>query len=322
MRVLEITFGLAYALEVHPASGSARTPFTYPKGNLRCHKLSIKLIWFNNLNTLENADGLSYSVIMLGAGVRHTFTVTVAAVSSVGSVREHNEDCVLIGELVFRDSQFTGEVRCAMDTVWCAAVADGMGGAAAGEVASALALQAFLTGIQGIPPEAEPESVAEAVRTACQAAHVAVEAEAERDPAKRGMGTTLAAVLAVGGHWYRVHAGDSRVYRFRDGLLKQLTRDHSLREQSGDPETPANVITNAIGGGSSCFCDIDLLSPVLADGDRFLICSDGLHDYVGTDEIEAVLLEQSVRAEPLIEPALAAGAPDNVSVIVLELADG
>lgn len=259
---------------------------------------------------------------MAGSDSPPLFTVAIHAVSAVGKVREHNEDCILVGELVFRDNGYSGELRCDADTVWCAAVADGMGGAAAGEVASAMALQAFLTGVSELSPAMTDDQIRATVPGLCVRAHQQITEEADRDPSKHGMGTTLAAVLTVGGRWYRVHAGDSRVYRLRHRLLKQLTRDHSLREQTGDPTAPANVVTNAIGGADSCYCDIDLLSERISAGDVFLISSDGLHDYVSADDIEDTLVSDPQPVDRLISCAYEAGAPDNVSVILLEFADG
>lgn len=240
----------------------------------------------------------------------------------VGAVREHNEDCILIGDLLFRDSGYTETVRCDNHTIWCAAIADGMGGAAAGEIASAMALQAFLSGLSHLTTEMSDTEIRTSVSEICAHAHQSIQNEALRDPTKRGMGTTLVAVLVVGGRWYRVHAGDSRVYRLRHGLLKQLTRDHSLREQTGDPTVPANIVTNAIGGAESSFCEIDPLSEQINGGDRFLLSSDGLHDYVDANDIESALVLDRQPVERLIACAYDRGAPDNVSIIQLEFNDG
>ena len=135
------------------------------------------------------------------------------------------------------------------------------------------------------------------------------------------MGTTLVALVFLSGEGFRVHAGDSRLYRFRGGLLTQITRDHSLREETGDPSVPANIITNSLGAGEYCFGEVSPLADQVRLGDRFLLCSDGLHDYVNRDRIELAFAAREGVAAALVKLAHAAGAPDNVSAVILEITD-
>jgi protein phosphatase/serine/threonine-protein phosphatase Stp1 len=206
------------------------------------------------------------------------------------------------------------------------AVADGVGGAAAGEVASAAvceALAAIRAGLSG------DEMLAE-VRQRLQAVHQDLLAMA----AGRGAGVTIASTVVVlmvaGAHFACLWAGDSRIYLLQEGVLRRLTRDHSLVQAMVDDGTlteaeaehhpRANVITRAIGAGEGDLALDKVTGEVLA-GDRFLLCSDGLTKAVQEAEL-AVLLgapEGASPAELLVAAALAHAARDNVTAVTIEI---
>ncbi len=213
------------------------------------------------------------------------------------------------------------------------AVADGMGGYEGGEVASRAAVDAmdgFFSRSAGDPDLTWPFGLDRALtfaenllRVAVYLANKAVFARKEQ-PTRR-MGSTVAALLLRDGDAVVAHVGDSRVYRLRDGNLDQLTRDHSLYEEvakaaDGDPpprsEYPyANVITRALG--TPC-PEPDLRHVPLRPGDLFLICSDGLTEKLERADLLALLAEPSLdrASSALVEHALAAGAKDNVTVVL------
>jgi serine/threonine protein phosphatase PrpC len=238
-------------------------------------------------------------------------------------VREHNEDAH------FLDLDLGMFLVC-----------DGMGGHAAGEVASALAIgsirqewsrdglrKAAEHWLERGTPEAKKQLL-EVVRAGVVAAHGAILAEAERDEAKRGMGTTLVGAIVVGGELVFAHAGDSRAYLVRDGISMQLTEDHTLLARllaagidvdlSGEGSRFRSMLTNALGIGEEC--KVSTFVVPLADGDRFLLCSDGISEYVPENEVGDVLTKQSNparAAQRLIELALKRGGGDNATAVVV-----
>ena len=209
------------------------------------------------------------------------------------------------------------------------AVADGMGGAQAGELASRLAAAAIEEGGLAIQGE---EGVAGVVRTA----NARIFEHSVRDPNAAGMGTTATVALVDEGAGTATlaHVGDSRAYRYRDGILEQLTTDHSLvgelvrsgrlTEDEAAVHPHRSVITRALG--TEADVDVDTLTVGLEPGDLVLLCSDGLSAMVSGDEI--VRLLETTRSDPhdaaeaLIAAANAAGGEDNVTVVLFELVDG
>jgi serine/threonine protein phosphatase PrpC len=221
-----------------------------------------------------------------------------------GRVREGNEDDKLTDK-----------------TMGLYAVADGMGGHQAGEVASATAIEALRAAVASGTP----------IRDAITLANDAVLERSAADERLRGMGTTMtAATLAAGGTLLIGHVGDSRAYLVRDGELRQITEDHSLVEEMvrGGELTPEqaevhpqrSVITRALGIDPGV--EVDLYPVELQEGDRVLLCSDGLTGMVRTEEIAAVLQREpdpQKAASELVEAANEAGGEDNITVVLLDV---
>jgi len=232
--------------------------------------------------------------------------VELARHTDTGRVRDHNEDRAYAhDELV--------------------AVADGMGGAAAGEVAAQLAIRAIrqLTG---------PIDTA-SLRSALESANDAIRRTAASDPSKLGMGTTMTAVAVDNGLAQIVHVGDSRAYLWRDGELRQLTDDHSvvgemvrrgtLSADEALQHPHRNVITRALGAEPDV--QIDATTEDLRSGDVLLLCSDGLYTEVDDARIAAVLREApglDDAAHLLVDRANAAGGADNVTVVLARIGYG
>jgi PPM family protein phosphatase len=236
-------------------------------------------------------------------------SLRAGAASDVGRVRSVNQDCFLV-----------------QDGLW--AVADGMGGHAAGDVAARVAVDT----LQGsYRPGADGDALVDAIRQANQA----VWQRARSDSALRGMGTTLTAVAAApesdGDERLIVaNVGDSRAYLFESGELSQLTADHSLVEEmvragelspheaAGHPQR--HIVTRALGIEPDIEVDTWIITPHA--GDRFVVCSDGLSNEVADRDLARVLGEEpdaQAAADRLVEMARAHGGTDNITVIVLDV---
>ena len=251
-------------------------------------------------------------------------SIVGAAVSHVGRVREHNEDA----------HWFDADAGVFL-------VCDGMGGHAAGEVASALAVATIRRNWISDDTQAvagswldhgTPETkrrLIDVLRAGVHAAHDAILSEAARDDAKIGMGTTVVGAIVVGNELVFAHVGDSRAYLVRDAIAVQLTEDHTLLARllaagievdvSGEGSRFRSMLTNALGIGE---CKVSMFVVALADGDRFLFCSDGVSEYLPEAEIGEVLARQpspSRAANKLIELALERGGVDNATAVVVRV---
>lgn len=238
-------------------------------------------------------------------------TVRAGGSTHVGQIRSLNEDSFLI-----------------LDTADLYAVADGMGGHQGGEVASAMAVE-LLERHAGAPS-------LENLKQAARLGNRAIFEQAGGDAGLRGMGTTLCAVRVVPGPegdeiaW--INVGDSRVYLYRDDALLQLSRDHSLvedllRDGQLTPDEAAvhpkrNIITRALG--IDVDVDVDGATVIPFNGDRFVLCSDGLFGEVSDDQIAAVLrrlADPTEAADELVRLANESGGRDNITVVVVEVVD-
>ncbi len=208
-------------------------------------------------------------------------------------------------------------------------VADGMGGAASGEVASRIFAEASREVFAGVETTSD-ELVSEAVRNAFAQANQRIFSIASANREHKGMGCTAELFAYFQGNYILGHVGDSRTYLFRDGELKQITRDHSLIQEQIDQgiisplqaRTHAlkNVIVRAVGVSDSLA--VDLVKGSVQKGDLFLLCSDGLTDMLLDNEIEELLsgnMNLDDRAVQLIEAANSAGGYDNVTVALCQV---
>jgi protein phosphatase len=267
-------------------------------------------------------------------------TITTGALTHKGNVRSNNEDHFLVARLA-KSMQIcqtslkkSGETRFSDEDGYLMIVADGMGGAAAGERASALAVESVETFALNTLKwflhinKADESVLVSELRKGLEMADQAVFDEAESNARFYGMGTTLTMSYSVGHDLYIVHAGDSRAYLFREGNLEQITSDHTLVQLlvSGgvlspeDAKTHArrNVVTNVIGGPSAGV-HAEIHKVRLNDGDVLLLCSDGLTEPVSDEKIAETLNRTSdpeTAAAKLIALALEKGGPDNVTAVV------
>lgn len=219
-----------------------------------------------------------------------------------------------------RDESATGEQTVNINSRFCAIVADGMGGYNGGELASDIATQEFDTWINDLPSRLSRGSVNAEVQDFALATHNLINRRGDELQGYQGMGTTLVGLFFYENMPYWINIGDSRIYIFRDGNLRQISRDHSIRNLLNDPKQPSNLIYNSLGTGqeANTFADCDNLP--LFDGDCLLICSDGLTDMVDDDHL-ALLMQESAPAASFINAARSAGGEDNISVILLRISE-
>jgi PPM family protein phosphatase len=245
----------------------------------------------------------------------------ITAVSDKGCVRENNEDMILVGKKLLRDERLQGAVEPGMERpIYLIAVADGMGGANAGEVASKMALEMVRDGVDSLAAGLDDDSLKNAIRSLCLDVHKKILETGIADPGKRGMGSTLIGLLYYEGRLMSINAGDSKLYRFRNGTLSQKSHEHSLRELSRNSDVPSNIVVNSFGGGNSFYVDIEPAGKKLLDGDIFLLCSDGITDMLSDEEIEAVLDKENFE-DNLLEAAKCKGGKDNISYVLVEVSD-
>jgi serine/threonine protein phosphatase PrpC len=266
-----------------------------------------------------------------GAGDSGRIAVRCAGRTAVGQVRDHNEDNFVVanletGEIRPRDQACEDEVG---ERGLIFAVCDGMGGAAAGEVASQMAVDILVEAMRrGGAPKNRDALARRLVGTVEEAGRRIFDA-AQKERSRRGMGTTATVAVLVDKVLFLAEVGDSRAYLLRLGQLKQLTKDQSLvnqlieaghlTEDEAEAFEHSNIILQALGTSESV--QVDLTFVELRRGDRLMMCSDGLSGLVHTDTLRTTLEELKDPAEcgaKLIEYAEAAGGHDNITVVVAD----
>ena len=287
-----------------------------------------------------STDGRHPGDVAPGPPFSSLIRIDVDARSHPGHHRTNNEDHFLVARLdrtlqtlitslpAGDVPEQTGEVNYVM------VLADGMGGHAAGEVASRMAISALISLALEVPDwifkvdEEHALEIERRARTRVQEVGALMVERGQREVALRGMGTTLTAVRSLGRDLLITHVGDSRAYLLRAGTLHRLTRDHTYAQYLVSvgrlaPDEVADsrhrhVLTNALGG--TCIdLQVDTDQMQLEDGDRLLLCSDGLTDLVDDEAITRIMGEASRSSDAcdrLVQRALDNGGHDNVTVIV------
>lgn len=263
-----------------------------------------------------------------GAGEPSIITVRVVGRTDVGLVREHNEDNYLLADLATgsREPQTFHTVSPAGLLL---AVCDGMGGAAAGEVASQMAVDTLYEMMRRSVPQTDRDALARSLVRSVEEAGTRIFESARADRSRRGMGTTATVAALMDRTLFVGQVGDSRAYVLRSRELKQITKDQSLvnqlieagqlTEDEAEAFEHSNIILQALGTTEAVSVDLTFLE--LRAGDRLLMCSDGLSGLVHGDVIRDVLSEiedLDTCCERLIELAKAGGGHDNVTVILAE----
>ncbi len=242
--------------------------------------------------------------------------VDSAAITDVGLVRSNNEDNVRL-------------LPCATHGIALALLADGMGGHASGEVASAMALESIMESYQQRPTG---QALTDAIQIAIEQANEAVWHHSQGHPETSGMGTTVCAMALDAQGIFFGWIGDSRIYRLRDGQLQQLTRDDTLvnhllddgilTPEQAETHPDAHVLSQALGTHAALQkVNVLALEDTAQLGDVFLLTSDGIHDVLPAEAMALLLQDENVHqaAQDLVKQAKDAGSTDNLSAIVLRL---
>lgn len=250
--------------------------------------------------------------------------------SHQGLVRGENQDCLMVNDLVCRDEvkldiddrnteTYEGEVLCA--------VADGLGGQKGGALASETVLKQIAASIAEVFKLSDIESAHTYLNKLILDCHSNLLQMAEKDESVMNMGTTIVGVFIRKAFALVFHAGDSRLYCLRNNKIIRLTRDHSLENYfksitaDYEPQRKSGVITNCLGGGKGSVCKPEINKLTFMDGDRLLLCSDGLTDMLDDKTIEAILSgneELELEGKRLIEQANNNGGVDNITVLLIE----
>jgi protein phosphatase len=267
--------------------------------------------------------------------------VDVAGLSDRGHVRPGNEDHFYVARFGrFLERLCTNVPEDELpprfdETGYAAIVADGIGGSAAGEVASKLAITTLINLVLGTPDwilrldgDSLPQKIEQRFRERFDQIRAVMADQADADPALHGFGTTMIMALSLGRELFVIHLGDSRAYLLRQHRLHRLTRDHTMAQEMADvgllsareaaTSRLRHVLTRALGAQAED-AEPDVQEVTLQDGDCLLLCSDGLTDMVTDEDIVRVLAEAATAEQAcrrLVEEALAAGGKDNVTAVV------
>jgi len=315
----EVTEGRSeYSIVMRPrrtGRGDDRTPVPMNGGESVLALAWFGLPWRRRRAPPAPVGGVTEVMLPLREVLAAEARIIVGVATDPGCVRPANEDAVRVVRPTDEGVESNGLL---------AAVLDGMGGHAAGEIASGLAADELAR--RYADSAADPgESLARAVRAANQAVYSA----ARRNAAVAGMGTTCTALVVRGGLAWCAHVGDSRCYLVRGGDIFLMTEDHSavmalvrdgiISRDEARQHPDKNVISRALGSHSDVEVTVWPRPFVVRPGDQFLLCSDGLYDLTSDDELGAIVRElpPHLACERLVALARERGAPDNVSVVIL-----
>ena len=294
----------------------------------------------DNLNAKAYIHPLPDSTIKAPPCFTSMMNIDFGALSHVGKVRKNNEDHYLIMRLGRVIEPLMTNVPAEdlptnlAEYGYGMLVADGMGGHAAGEVASRMATTLLINLIVEAGKwgsridDKEAKAVMQRIEGYYNAIHTALLQQAESEPSLVGMGTTLTVSYSFCANHFIGNVGDSRAYLFREGGLNRLTRDHTLAQEMADrgeiaPEAVKshrfrNILTNALGGHWGPV-EIDIQQLLLKENDRILLCSDGLTDMIEDETITGVLNrteDSNAACHELVDLALEAGGRDNITVVL------
>ncbi|MCP5498408.1 MAG: serine/threonine-protein phosphatase [Leptospiraceae bacterium] len=253
--------------------------------------------------------------------------VNCAYLTHKGNVRENNEDSMLVQDVIYSNQSFTNAISIEIEdeSHLVFAVADGMGGHARGEVASHAVLEFIHNNFSSFTSE-------EGIRKTIDDAKFHLDDLVRKDNNAYGLGTTLCGIVIKGNTGLLFNAGDSRLYKRKDGFLEKLTRDHSfvqylvdngiITEEEMSFHPKKNIVTSAVSG------DLMKESPemffkeiTIEEGDQFLICTDGVWESLSLEELEVCMLDAELikKTDVLTENILRYGGLDNLSIIMLEV---
>ena len=244
--------------------------------------------------------------------------IILSAASRVGCVRINNEDMILAYDKLVRSDMYQTEFMTENYDRFVIALADGMGGHNAGEVASYDTLTNLQYYVNDLPRGLAVGELEEAMMEWHHSVNHIIDSKGHADPSMAQMGTTIVGILYYNQHYYWMNCGDSRLYRLRDGQLTQMSTDHSLNNVRGE-KRHSNIITNCISAGCrNSYLDFFEFTDNFLTGDTYMLCSDGLNDMVPDNKI-CQLMNDGASADGLCDAAIEAGGFDNVSVCMFTI---
>ena len=266
---------------------------------------------------------------------RGEIIVHVLGRTDVGRTREHNEDSFLVADLsagtVTEQAEAASYALGPRGALFM--VADGLGGAAAGEIASGMAVDIVLQELRRTwvnTPATDPDTFAHALKKACELANTRIYEYAMKNPDHRGLGTTATIAGLLGNTLYLVQVGDSRAYIVRGGVAQQITKDQSLMQrlieageltpEEAEQSERRNIILQALG--PEPVVKIDLTHQPVRRGDLLVLCTDGLSGQVRKEEIARIVAQErdlATAGQTLIDRANENGGPDNITVVIAHL---
>jgi PPM family protein phosphatase len=259
-------------------------------------------------------------------------TLRLWGCSDTGRVRTRNEDMIVLGTTPFRNRRDATRIDTGPGTpARLVAVADGVGGSPAGDQASRIVLEEAVERTRMLPPGMPARHAVMEIEKQFRDVNRELVSRGMLGNRRRGMSTTLSGIVWYEGMAFMVHAGDSRVYSWKDDALIQISRDHTLREQMGDPSIPGNIIVNCFGMETEFYLDLRVIRWASPDDMPVLmLCSDGLSDTLDNSCIKTIFRQRretcgsreetglEATGETLLREALDQGAKDNVSIVLIE----
>jgi protein phosphatase len=242
----------------------------------------------------------------------------ISTACDIGNVRMNNEDMILVGNELLRETSKNYEFDFeSTEHPFLIAIADGMGGHKGGEYASEIVLAEMNKSVRNLKNELSDAELKSYLNKSIMNTHEKLLNEGANDPDKIGMGSTFVGVLFFKNSIFFINVGDSRLYRFRHGILTQLTRDHSLSEMTNNPNAPKNIIVNSFGAGQKIFFDFEDISHRIIHDDKILLCSDGLYNELTDEKMELIITNDFTSTISLVNAVKEKNGSDNISIALI-----
>lgn len=243
--------------------------------------------------------------------------IAIVGETNMGRKRTNNEDLGLVQSQLVCDDIVRAWLNTSSEIPVIAAIADGMGGREDGEVASMSVIERLRVWREALPQDADAETVTSSFDQWIAETNALLHQLSIQREQNRRMGTTLVGIVFTDKAIVGFNIGDSRLYRFRAGSLKQISTDHSQRNLKHDDTIASNIIYNCFGAITDTFADYFDLTGMVNAGDMFLLCSDGLSDLLCDRDIEE-RLNKGESTSQLIAAANEAGGKDNITVLTVQ----
>lgn|SRR5574344_213620 len=243
--------------------------------------------------------------------------IAITGETNMGKKRTNNEDMGLVQNQLVCDDIVRAIFDTSTDDPVIAAVADGMGGREDGEIASMFVIEKLREWREVLPQDADANAINTSFDNWIMDTNKKLREMSSNRTENRRMGSTLVGMVFADNAIVGFNVGDSRLYRLRDGWLRQISKDHSQRNLKHDNTIASNIIYNCFGAVKDTFADYFNLTDNVNAGDVYLICSDGLSDLLDDDTLEELLNKEATTSQ-LIAAANEAGGKDNITVVMVQ----